>query len=264
MQYYSKRVYSLKVSDEEEVIGDDILSALATSPFTPPLFTSLTRLSWSNNSANALPLLCSLVNARLESLNLDLMDPILFRQIATHVTSDGSFLRIARFPADHSLRDLPPDLFQRWHSLQILCCGLVSNATLYHLATSAKLTSLSIRVDEKTNYSAGQPVFRALQELSIAAIDTSYCIPILEIAELPSLRSLFIRSTRTGLADVELHQCFGLISRHCPSLMVLHLEEWQVSPPDFPVGYTITFDILKALFSLRHKERLHLDTTCTQ
>ncbi|KAG0691962.1 hypothetical protein DFH29DRAFT_1009703 [Suillus ampliporus] len=100
----------------------------------------------------------------------------------------------------------------------------------------------------------GQPVFTVLQELNIAATHTSHCIPILEIAELPSLRSLHIRSTETGLTDVELHQCFCQISRHCPSLRDLYLEEWQVSPPEFPVGYVITFGILKTLFSLRHLE----------
>ena len=268
MHHYAKRVHSLKISDEEEVIDNDILRALSTSPFTPPLFTRLKRLSWSNNSVDALPLLCSLVTAKLESLSLDLMDSMLFRDIVHHVTSAGNSFRTARFPADHSLRDLPPDVFQRWRSLQILCCGLVNDAALYQLATSTNLTCLSIRVDEKNDYStlmklAGQPVFPTLQELTIAAIHTSYCISVLEIAELPSLRSLYIRSTETGLADVELYRCFSLISHHCPNLKELHLEEWQVSPPDFPVGYTITFDILKTLFSLRHMEQLQLDTTCT-
>ncbi|OJA12297.1 hypothetical protein AZE42_08739 [Rhizopogon vesiculosus] len=269
MQYYAKRVYSLRVSDEEEVaIDNDILHVLATSPFAPPLFTSLKRLSWSNNSINALPVLCSLVNSRLESLNLDLMDPMLFRHIVPYIRSDGNSFRIARFPADHSMRNLPPDVFQGWNNLQILYCGLVTDAALYHLATSAKLTCLSIRVDEENDYSTlikftGQSVFTALQELSLAATHTSYCIPILEIAELPSLRSIYIRSTETGLAAVELHHCFSLILRHCPSLRELHVEEWQVSPPKFPAGYTITFDILKTLFSLHHLEQLHLDTTCT-
>jgi hypothetical protein len=269
MQYYSKRVYSLKVSDEDEIIiHDDILRVLATPPFARTLFPHLKRLSWSNNSVNALPLLCSLVDSRLESLSLDLLDPTLFRHVVPHITSDGNSFRVARFPADHSMRNLPPDVFQKWHNLQILFCGLVNDAALYHLATSAKLTCLSIHVDEKNNYSAlmkltGRRVFAALQDLSIAAIYTSYCVPILEITELPLLRSLYIRSTEIGLADVELHQCFDLISRHCPSLRELHLEEWQVSPAEFPVGYTITYDILKSLFPLRHLELLHLDTTCT-
>ena len=269
MQYYAKRTYSLKISDEEEVVIDnDILRALATPPLASPLFTSLKRLSWSSNSVNALPVLCSIVNTRLESLSLDLMDSLLFRHVIPRITSDDNSFRIARFPPNHSMRNLPPDEFQRWHNLQILCCGLVNDATLYYLATSTKLTCLSIQVDENNDYSAlmkltGKSAFIALQELSIAAIYTSHCIPMLEIAELPSLHSLYIRSTESGLADVELHQCFSTITRHCPSLRELRIEEWEVSPPEFPVGYTITFDILKTLFSLRHMEQLHLDTTCT-
>lgn len=269
MQYYAKRTYSLRVTDEEEVVIDnDILRALATSSFALPLFTSLKRLSWSNNSVYALPVLCSLVNTRLESLSLDLMDPLLFRHVIPRITSDCNSFRIARFPPDHCMRNLPPDMFQRWHHLQILCCGLVNDATLYYLATSTKLTCLSIQVDENNDYSAlmkltGQSAFTALQELSIVAVHTSHCIPMLEIAELPFLHSLYIRSTESGLADVKLHQCFSTITRYCPNLRELHMEEWEVSPPEFPVGYTITFDILKTLFSLRHMEQLHLDTTCT-
>jgi hypothetical protein len=42
-----------------------------------------------------------------------------------------------------------------------------------------------------------------------------------------------------------------------------HGKEWQVAPAEFPVGYTIRYDILKSLFSFHHLELLHLDTTCT-
>ncbi|KAG1747931.1 uncharacterized protein EDB91DRAFT_50983 [Suillus paluster] len=268
MQHYAKRVHSLRVDQEDVIIDKTILHALATSPFAPPVFTHLKRLWWSNNSVDALPFLCSLVNARLEWLTLDGLDPIRFRRIAPLITSAGNSLHVARFPPEYSMRKIHPDVFQSWHNLQNLDCGLVNDATFCHLASASKLTRLSIQVDEKNDYSAlmkltDQPVFTVLQELHIAATHTSHCIPILEIAELPSLRSLRIRSTETGLTDVELHQCFYQISRHCPSLRDLYLEEWQVSPPEFPVGCIITFGALKTLFSLRHLETLHLDTTCT-
>jgi hypothetical protein len=166
------------------------------------------------------------------------------------------------------MRHIHPDVFQNWRNLQNLVCGLVNDATLYHLITSSKLTHLTIQVDGKNDYGAlmklaNQPVFTALQRLDITATHTLQCISILEIAELPSLHSLRIHSTEMGLTDVELHQCLGLISRHCPNLRDLRMKELQVSPPKFPVGYIITFDILKILFSLRHMEALHLDTTCT-
>ncbi|KAG1801744.1 uncharacterized protein BJ212DRAFT_1487634 [Suillus subaureus] len=268
MQYYAKRVHSLRVNDQEEVVIDKtILHALAASSFAPPMFTHLKRLWWSNNSADALPLLCSLVNSRLEWLILHNMDPILLPPVVPHITSNNS-LRIACFPAKYSMRHIHPDVFQSWRNLQNLVCGLINDATLYHLATSSKLTHFTIQVDEKNDYSAlmklaGQPVFTALQGLDITATHTSHCIPILEISELPSLRSLRIHSTETGLTDAELHRYFCLISRHCPNLWDLRMKELQVSPPKFPIGYIITFDILKTLFSLRHLEALHLDTTCT-
>ncbi|KAG1860460.1 hypothetical protein C8R48DRAFT_774434 [Suillus tomentosus] len=268
MQYYAKRVHSLRVNDQEEVVIDKtILHALATSSFTPPMFTHLKRLWWSNNSADALPLLCSLVNARLEWLILHDLDPVLLPRVVPHIISSNS-LHVACFPEKYSMRHIRPDVFQSWRNLQNLVCGLVNDATLYHLATSSKLTHLTIQVDEKNDYSAlmkqaGQPVFTALEGLDITATHTLHCIPILEIAELPSLRSLRIHSTETGLTDVELHQCFCLISRHCPNLRHLRMKDLQVSPPKFPVGYIITFDILKTLFSLRYMEGLHLDTTCT-
>ncbi|KAG2345905.1 hypothetical protein BDR05DRAFT_960200 [Suillus weaverae] len=268
MQYYAKRVHSLRVNDQEEVVIDKtILHGLATSPFAPPMFTHLKRLWWSNNSADALPLLCSLVNARLEWLILHDLDPMLLPRVVPHIISSKS-LHVACFPAKYSMRHIHPDVFQSWCNLQNLVCGRVNDATLYHLATSSKLTHLTIQVDEKNDYGAlmklaGQPVFTALQGLDITATHTSHCIPILEIAELPSLRSLRIHSTETGLTDVELHQCLCLISYHCPNLRDLRMTELQVSPPKFPAGYIITFDTLKTLFSLRHLETLHLNTTCT-
>ncbi|KAG2143795.1 uncharacterized protein EDB93DRAFT_1251848 [Suillus bovinus] len=266
MQYYAKRVHSLRVNDQEEVVIDrTILHALATSPFAPLMFTHLKRLWWSDNSADALPLLCSLVNARLEWLILHDLDPMLLPHVIPHINSSNS-LRVACFPAKYSMRHI--DVLQSWRNLQNLVCGLVNDATLYHLATSSKLTHLTIQVDEKNDYGAlmklaSQPVFTTLQGLDITATHTLHCIHILEIAELPSLRSLRIHSTETGLTDVELHQCFSIISCHCPSLRHLRMKELQVSPPKFPVGYTITFDTMKTLFSLCHLEGLHLDTTCT-
>lgn len=268
MHYYAKRVHSLRVSDQEEVVIDKtILQALAISSLTPPMFPHLKRLWWSGNSADALPLLCSLVNAKLEWLILHDMDPMLLPRVIPHITSSNS-LRVACFPAKYSMRHIHSDVFQSWRNLQNLVCGLVNDATLYHLATSSKLTHLTIQVDETNDYSAlmkltDQPVFTALQGLDITATHTLHCIPILEIAELPSLHSLHIHSTETGLTDVELHQCFCLISRHCTDLRDLRMKELQVSPPKFPVGYIITFDSLNTLFSLHHLEALHLDTTCT-
>ncbi|KAG1844217.1 hypothetical protein DFJ58DRAFT_731328 [Suillus subalutaceus] len=251
MQYYAKRVHSLRVNDQEEIVIDKtILHALAASSFAPPMFTHLKRLWWSNNSADALPLLCSLVSPRLEWLILHDMDPMLLPPVVPPH-------HLYQLSSHRSLRNL-----------KNLVCGLINDATLYYLATSSRLTHLTIQVDEKNDYGAlmklaGQPVFTILQGLDITAARTFHCIPILGISELPSLRSLRIHSTETGLTDAELHQCFCLISRHCPNLRDLHMKELQVSPPKFPVGYIITFDILNTLFSLRHLEALHLDTTCT-
>ncbi|KAG1863547.1 hypothetical protein DFJ58DRAFT_724964 [Suillus subalutaceus] len=202
-----------QVNDQEEVVIDKtILHALAASSFAPPMFTHLKRLWWSHNSADALPLLCSLVNPRLEWLILHDMDPMLLPPVVPHITSTNS-LRIACFPAKYSMRHIHPDVFQNWRNLKNLVCGLINDATLYNLATSSKLTHLTIQVDEKNDYGAlmklaGQPVFTTLQ------------------------------------GD-------------------LRMKELQVSPPKFPVGYIITFDILNTLFSLRHLEALRLDTTCT-
>ncbi|KAG2123479.1 hypothetical protein DEU56DRAFT_49625 [Suillus clintonianus] len=269
MQFYAKRVHSLRVNDQEEfVIDKTILHALATSPFAPPMFTHLKRLWWSNNSADALPLLCSLVNARLEWLILHDLDSRLLPRVIPHITSGSNSLHVVCFPAKYSMRDIHPDMFQSWRNLQSLVCGLVDDTMLYHLATYSKLTHLTIQVDEKNDYSslmklAGQPVFPALQGLDITATHTLHCVHILEIAELPSLRSLRIHSTEEGLTNAEVHQCFRLISRQCPSLRDLRIKELQISPPEFPIGYIITFDTLKTLFLLRHLEALHLDTTCT-
>ncbi|KAG2364629.1 hypothetical protein BDR07DRAFT_768343 [Suillus spraguei] len=154
MHHYAKRVHSLRVDDQEEVIIDKtILQPLAISSFTLPMFPHLKRLWWSDNSADALPLLCSLVNPKLEWLILHDADSMLLPCVVPHITSSNS-LRVACFPAKCIMRHIHPDVFQNWRNLQNLVCGLVNDATLYHLTTSSKLTHLTIQVDETNDYSA--------------------------------------------------------------------------------------------------------------